>query len=48
MNRPMGRAASGFSPKLQILADSLSLESLDIRSGKSGHESHQGSRRIRI
>ena len=48
MSRAKGRAASGFSPKLQILANSVSLESLDISSGKSGHESRQGSRRIRI
>ena len=34
MSRAKGRAASGFSPKLQVLANSLSLESLDIRSGK--------------
>ena len=48
MSRAKGRAATGFSPKLQILANSLSLESLDIRSGKSGHESRQGSRRTRV
>ena len=48
MSRAKGRAASGFSPKLEILANSLSLESLYLRSGKSGHESRQGSRRIRI
>ena len=39
---------SGFRPKLHCRAESLSLESLDTRSGKSGHESRQGSRRIRI
>ena len=48
MNNPTGRAASGFRLKLQIRAKSSSRESLDIRSGKSGHESRQGSRRIRI
>ena len=48
MSRAKGRAASGFSPKLQILANNLSVESLVIRSGKSGHESPHGSRRIRI
>ena len=42
MSRSKVRAASGFSPKLQILANSVSLESLDISSGKSGHESRQG------
>ena len=39
------RASSGFRPKLHSRAASLSL---DIRSGNSGHESRQGSRRIRI
>ena len=48
MNRPTGRVAPGFSPKLQILANSLSLESVDIRSGNSGHESRQGSNRFQI
>ena len=48
MNRAKGRAASGFRPKLHSRAESSSFESLVIRSGKSGHESRQGPRRIRI
>ena len=48
MSRAKGRAASGFRLKLHSRAECLSLESLDIRSGKSGDESRQGSRRIRI
>ena len=47
MSRAKGRAASGIRHKLHSRAESLSLESLDIRSGKSGHESRQGSRRFR-
>ena len=39
MSRAMGRAASGFRPKLHNRAESLSFERLDIRSGKSRHES---------
>ena len=42
MNRAMGHATSGFRPKLYSRAESLSLESLEIRSGKSGHESRHG------
>ena len=42
MNHPTGRAASGFRLKLQVRAKNSSRESLDIRSGKSGHESRQG------
>ena len=42
MSRARSRATSGFRPKLHSRAESLSLESLDIRSGKSGHESRQG------
>ena len=48
MSRAKVCAASGFRPNLHSRAESLSLESLDIRSGKSGHESRQGLRRIRI
>ena len=48
MNRAKGCAASGFRRKLQRHAEKLSLESLDIRSEKSGTESRQGSRRIWI
>ena len=48
MSRTKGRAASGFRPKLHSRAESLSLESLDIKSGKSGQESRQGSRRLRF
>ena len=48
MSRAKGRAATGFRPKMQSRAESLSLESLDIRSGKSQNESRQMSRRIRI
>ena len=48
MIRAKGRAATGFRPKVQSRAESLSLESLDIRSGKSQNESRQGSRRIQF
>ena len=37
MSRARGWAASGFRSKLQSRAERLSLESRDIRSGKSGH-----------
>ena len=46
MTRAKGLALSGFRPKLHSRTESSSLESLDIRSGKSGHESRQGPRRI--
>ena len=39
MSRAKGRTSSGFRLKLHSRADSLSLESLDIRSGKHGQES---------
>ena len=45
MNRAMGHATSGFRSKLHSRAESLSLESLEIRSTKSGHESRRGSRK---
>ena len=48
MNRAKGPAASGFRPKLKFRAKSLSVESLDLRPGKSGHEPRQGARFIRI
>ena len=48
MTRAKGCAASGFRPKLQIRSKSLSLESLVIRSRKSGHESRQGPSRLGI
>ena len=48
MNRAKDCAASGFRPKLQRHAENLSLESLDLRTEKSGLESRQGSRLIRI
>ena len=44
----LGRAASGFRPKLHSRAEIFSLECLSIYSGKSRHESLQGSRRARI
>ena len=40
-----GHATSGYRSKLHSRAESLSL---DIRTGKSGHESRHGSRRIQI
>ena len=48
MSRAKGGAASGFRSKLHSRAESFSLENLGIRSGKSGQESLQGSRLIRI
>ena len=48
MSRAKGRIASEFRPKLHSRVESLSLESLGIKSKKSGHDSRQGSRRIRI
>ena len=48
MSRTMDGSASGFRSKLHSRAESFSLENLGIRSGKSGQESLQGSRRIRI
>ena len=48
MSRANGRTTSGFRPKLHSRAESFSLENLGIKSGKSGQESLQGSRRIRI
>ena len=42
MNRVKGRAASGFRPKLQIRAESLSLECLDKKSGMSGKNRAKG------
>ena len=47
MSRAKGGAASGFRSKLHSLSESFSLETLDIRSAKSGQESLQGSCRIR-
>ena len=47
-SRAKGCAASGFKPKLHSRAKCLSPESLDLRSGMSGNESRQGSRRILI
>ena len=48
MSRAKGRALSGFRPKLHSRDESLSLENLVIRSGKSGYETRQGLRRIWI
>ena len=48
MSRSKGRAASGIRPKWHSRAESLNLESLVIRSRKSGHESRHGPRRIRL
>ena len=45
MSRTKGRAASGFKPKLHGRSENLSLEKLCIKSGKSRHESHRGSRK---
>ena len=48
MSRAKGGSAFGLTTKLHDRAESLSLESLDKRSGMSGHESRDGSRRILI
>ena len=42
MIRTMGSTASGFRPRLDNRAESLSLESLEIRCGNSEHESRLG------
>ena len=42
MIRTMGSTASGFRPRLDNRAESLSLESLQIRCGNSEHESRLG------
>ena len=47
-NRAKSCAAFGFRPKLQSRAESFNLESLVIRSEKSGKKLRQGSRRFRI
>ena len=44
----MSRAATRFRPKLHSRAESMSLEVLDLSSGKSGLDTRQESRRIRI
>ena len=46
--RAKGRAAFGFITKLHDRAKSFILESLDIKSGKSGQESRQVLRCVRI
>ena len=48
MSRAKGGAVFGFTTKLHDRTECLSLESLDKRSGMSGHESRDGSRRILI
>ena len=45
MSRAKDSDASRFRPNLHSRAESLSLESLGIRSGKAGYESRRGSRK---
>ena len=48
MSSAKGGAAFEFTIKMHDRAESLILESLDIKSEKSGQKSRQGSRRIQF
>ena len=48
MSSAKGGAAFEFTIKMHDRVESFVLESLDIKSEKSGQKSRQGSRRIRI